>query len=71
MPAKKTALAMETFGPESKAIRKQKMKDKEMLTLFSNKDVTPKARVNSILRKRAWTNGCRSKVCACYICIYE
>ncbi|XP_038834844.1 ABC transporter F family member 4-like [Salvelinus namaycush] len=64
---KKAVLAMELVGPESKAIRKQKTKDKdlEMLTKnVSNKDVTLKERVNSILRKRAWTNECRSKEAA-------
>ncbi|XP_029594807.1 trichohyalin, partial [Salmo trutta] len=64
---KKAALAMELVGPESKAIRKQKTKDKdlEMLTKnVSNKDVTLKERVNNILRKRAWTNECRSKEAA-------
>ncbi|XP_071246680.1 myb-like protein X [Salvelinus alpinus] len=64
---KKAVLAMDLVGPESKAIRKQKTKDKdlEMLTKnVSNKDDTLKERVNSILRKRAWTNECRSKEAA-------
>ncbi|XP_064862332.1 eukaryotic translation initiation factor 3 subunit A-like [Oncorhynchus nerka] len=64
---KKAVLAMELVGPESKAICKQKTKDKDLEVLttnVSNNDVTLKERVNCILRKRAWTNECRSKEAA-------
>ncbi|XP_064805907.1 WD repeat-containing protein 87-like [Oncorhynchus masou masou] len=64
---KKAVLAMELVGPESKAICKQKTKDKDLEVLttnVSNNDVTLKERVNCILRRRAWTNECRSKEAA-------
>ncbi|XP_035602636.2 uncharacterized protein LOC118364922 [Oncorhynchus keta] len=67
MALKKAVLAMELVGPESKAICKQKTKDKDLEVLttnVSNNDVTLKERVNCILRKRAWTNECRSKEAA-------
>ncbi|CDQ68906.1 unnamed protein product [Oncorhynchus mykiss] len=64
---KKVVFAMELVGPESKAICKQKTKDKDLEVLptnVSDNDVTLKERVNCILRKRAWTNECRSKEAA-------